>query len=248
LNLTSASVHLKADGNATTTNVNALSVTASGTTITIDSVANVTGTQTNHLISYTGVDPYAGLSLAPLPAGYTGNLLDNSGSIDLRVSVSTPPPPVIVTPPAGRAVALGSSVTLSVTASTSTGVTNYQWQINGTNINTATSRTYAINNFQATNAGTYRVIVSDGITSTNSSGAVLTLAVSPVITNNGISGTTLTLRFPSEIGPTYIVQTTQSLSTPNWTTATTYTGDGAVKTFTTNVTGSSQLFIRILLQ
>ena len=93
LNLTSASVHLKADGNVTATNVNALSVTASGTTITIDSVANVAGPHTIHLISYTGTDPYSGLSLAPLPTGYAGNLVDNSGVIDLNVTVSAPPPP-----------------------------------------------------------------------------------------------------------------------------------------------------------
>jgi hypothetical protein len=95
LNLAGALVHLKVDGNVTTAGVNASAVSASGTTITIDSVANVTVSQTNHLISYTGSDPYAGVSLAPLPSGYTGTLLDNSGSIDLRVAAFVPPPPTI---------------------------------------------------------------------------------------------------------------------------------------------------------
>jgi hypothetical protein len=94
LNLISASLRLKADGNATATNIVATTITTSGTTtITIDSVINVAGPTTNHLIGYTGTTPYAGLSLAPLPGGYTGSLVDNGGSIDLIVTVSAPPPP-----------------------------------------------------------------------------------------------------------------------------------------------------------
>ena len=77
---------------ATTAIVNATAASASGTTITIDSVANVAGPHTIHLIGYAGSDPFAGLSLAPLPAGYTGNLVDNSGVVDLHVTVSAVPP------------------------------------------------------------------------------------------------------------------------------------------------------------
>lgn len=100
LNLTGASLHLKVDGNNTTTaNIYATAVTASGTSvITIDSVTNVTGPKTVHLISYTGSSPFGGLSLAALPGGYTGSLVNNSGSVDLNVNVSvTPPPPTIRT-------------------------------------------------------------------------------------------------------------------------------------------------------
>ena len=94
LSLTGGSLHLNVDGNASTAIVNAVNVSASGTTIWIDSVANVAGTNTIHLISYTGAnDPYAGLSLAPLPDDYEGLLVDNSGSIDLTVMVVPWPPP-----------------------------------------------------------------------------------------------------------------------------------------------------------
>ena len=96
LNLTGASLHLSVDGNAITAIVNAAAVTAASTTITIDSVANVAGPHTIHLIGYSGSDPFAGLSLAPLPAGYAGNLVDTGGVIDLHVTVSAvPPPPTI---------------------------------------------------------------------------------------------------------------------------------------------------------
>jgi hypothetical protein len=111
LNLTSASLHLDADAKAATAIVNAIAVSASGTTITIDSVTNFTGPQTIHLISYTGANPYAGLSLAPLPAGYSGTLLNGSGSIDLSLSPSAPPP----SPSMGQITVNGTQMVLSGT-------------------------------------------------------------------------------------------------------------------------------------
>jgi hypothetical protein len=94
LNLASASIHLNANGNATGTNIVATTVTASGTTtIRIDSVANITGPTIIHLLAYTGSDPFANLQLGPLPSGYTGNLVDNPGTVDLSVTVSAAPPP-----------------------------------------------------------------------------------------------------------------------------------------------------------
>jgi hypothetical protein len=95
LNLTGASLHLKVDANAPAATVCAAAVSATGTTIVIDSVANVTGTTTIHLISYSGSDPYTGLALAPLPPGYSGSLVDNAGSIDLTVNVAPTTPPTI---------------------------------------------------------------------------------------------------------------------------------------------------------
>lgn len=93
LNLTNASLRFRADGNATATNIVATTVTTSGTTvITIDSVTNVVGLTTNRLLGYTGTSPFAALSLAPLPGGYTGSLLDSGGTIDLIVNVSALPP------------------------------------------------------------------------------------------------------------------------------------------------------------
>jgi hypothetical protein len=96
LNLTGAALHLKADGNATATNIVAAAVGTSGiTTITIDSVTNVTGAKTIHLLGYTGTDPFTSLALATLPSGYSGTLADNAGSIDLNVTVAVSVPPTI---------------------------------------------------------------------------------------------------------------------------------------------------------
>jgi hypothetical protein len=95
LNLKSALLHLNVNGNAPAANVYAAAVSANVSTIKIDSVVNVTGSTNIHLISYTGTDPYAGLSLATLPSGFTGNLVDNAGSIDLNINVAPTTPPTI---------------------------------------------------------------------------------------------------------------------------------------------------------
>ena len=155
LNLASASLHLKVDGNFTGTNINATSVGVSGTTtITIDSVVNVTGSQTNHLISYAGASPYAGLSLAPLPAGYAGNLVDTGGSIDLVTAVSALPPP-----PSIRSIVInasqvilggtnnnGAGGTYSVLSSTNLALSLTNWSLVNSGVFDANG------NFSSTNA------------------------------------------------------------------------------------------------
>jgi hypothetical protein len=98
LNLVGANVHFNADAAIPGATVNGAAVTASGTTITIDSVSHVITSPTNiHLIAYTGSDPFSGLTLAPMPSGYSGALVDNAGSIDLTITVSALPPPPKVT-------------------------------------------------------------------------------------------------------------------------------------------------------
>ncbi|MBW8863957.1 MAG: hypothetical protein JF609_03355 [Verrucomicrobia bacterium] len=112
LNLTSAALRLKVDGTLTSTNIAATTITTSGTsTITIYSVSNVVSSMTNHLISYTGGTPFAGLSLAPLPSGYSGSLVDNGGSIDLVVNVAVSKPPTIrnITISGGGQVIIGGT-------------------------------------------------------------------------------------------------------------------------------------------
>jgi autotransporter-associated beta strand protein len=186
--------------------------------------------------------------------GGTGVTWANNLAVDGSIVVAPSAPPTIITQPTSRAVAQGSSATLSVTVSTVTGVTNYLWQMNSntitaSNISGATTNSaLTITNFQAGNVGYYRVMINDGNNSTNSNNAQLTLAVSPIIVNSGVSGTTLTLQIPTEIGPTYLVQTNSNLATTNWQTAATISGDGTIKPFTTIITNSPQLFIRVKVQ
>ncbi len=92
LNLNGASLHLTVSAAIPSTNVVATTINTSGsTTITIDAIGGVTSPTTVALISYTGTDPIGALSLAPLPTGYTGNLVDNSGASRIDLTITPPP-------------------------------------------------------------------------------------------------------------------------------------------------------------
>jgi len=79
--------------------------------------------------------------------------------------------------PQSRNVYAGAAVTFSATI-TSSSPLSYQWQRNGTDIPGATSSTYTIDPAQAGDAADYRVIVSNGTTTTPSNAATLTVQAS----------------------------------------------------------------------
>jgi hypothetical protein len=91
LSLASSSLHLGLNGASILTNVVVSSLTASGTnSLVIDSLANVTGVTTFPLISYSALSGSvaANFTLATLPSGYSGALVDNSSQqrIDLNLA------------------------------------------------------------------------------------------------------------------------------------------------------------------
>ncbi|MGD0743650.1 MAG: immunoglobulin domain-containing protein [Verrucomicrobiota bacterium] len=102
-------------------------------------------------------------------------------------------PPTITLQPTNQAVTVTSNVTFAVTA-TGTVPLSYQWQFktndladwvnlsNGGKISGATSTNLTITNAQATNGGSYSVIVTNAGGAVTSSVVVLTVAISPVIT------------------------------------------------------------------
>ena len=79
-----------------------------------------------------------------------------SGVATLTVLV----PPTIVTQPVSRAVALGTTVSLSVAAN-GTAPLSYQWRKNGGAIGGAAGATLTLTNVQLTDAGSYQAIVSN---------------------------------------------------------------------------------------
>jgi autotransporter-associated beta strand protein len=79
---------LVVDGTATTPTVYGTTVSAAGGTILVESVTNLAILKSIPLISYNVAngDPYAGLTLGPLPTGYVGSLVDDSaGTISLSI-------------------------------------------------------------------------------------------------------------------------------------------------------------------
>ena len=86
-----------------------------------------------------------------------------------------PAPPVITTQPESQTVVPGATVAFSVTA-TGYPPPTYQWQFQGTNLAEATNATLTLANVAASQAGDYRVVVSNLVDMTNSQVATLTVA------------------------------------------------------------------------
>ncbi|HEX7861772.1 MAG TPA: immunoglobulin domain-containing protein [Verrucomicrobiae bacterium] len=102
-------------------------------------------------------------------------------------------PPSIVTQPLSAAVGQGRQLSLSVTA-TGTALT-YQWLKNDVAIPAAVNATFTIASFTATDAGSYRVRVSNSFGSVLSEAAIISISVPPSVlevpasTNVAVGGT-----------------------------------------------------------
>ena len=140
----------KKDGNAITGNVS-----ASTSTLTLTNV------QHSDAGSYTAVVSNAGGSAT-------------SSAVTLKVSdTPVPPPPTILTAPFNESVTAGQDTTLFVAASGDSPV--YQWFKNGQPIAGATNLAMKITGAQASDAGSYAVVVANSSGSVQSKAATLTV-------------------------------------------------------------------------
>jgi hypothetical protein len=206
-----------------------------------------TGTSSNKLY-------FAPLAYANFSTNYLVVVSDGTLTATSSVVSVTPPPPSIVASPTSKAVPYGLSGSLTVTPAIYSGHTNYQWLFNdanvtGANYGGATAKTLTVGSMQASNVGPYKVVVNDGFTalSLTSSVANLTIAVNPHITET-VSGSTLTLSFPTEIGPSYVVEAKGALTNGAWTTLSTYAGTGSPISYVTNTVNPPQRFLRVRMQ
>jgi hypothetical protein len=151
------------------------------------------------------------------------------------------PPTITVQPaPASQTVAVGSSVSYSVTATfpPNSGTPTYRWRHDGVIIASATGATLNIASAQLSDAGTYTVEVGNDGGSVVSNPVTLTVSDSlPTFTAgsaryNAAAGTfSASLRTAN--GVTYIVEYKDNLNTVPWTTLPPpIVGDGTVKSFT----------------
>ena len=104
------------------------------------------------------------------------NALGTATSAGATLTVSNSAP-VILAQPTSQAVPLGANASFSVAATGSLPLLGYQWQFNGTTIAGATLATLNLPNAAATNAGNYRVAVSNAFGTTFS--AIVTLNLGP---------------------------------------------------------------------
>ncbi|HXJ72523.1 MAG TPA: immunoglobulin domain-containing protein, partial [Candidatus Dormibacteraeota bacterium] len=105
----------------------------------------------------------------------------NYAGADFAATYSVLAAPAITSQPVGQTVNPGANVTFTVGASGSAPM-YYQWRFNGVNIAAATGSSYTKNNVQATNAGSYSVVVSNVLGNATSGNAVLTVNTPPAIT------------------------------------------------------------------
>ena len=89
----------------------------------------------------------------------------------------TPPPAITAQPTAAQSVAIGGSVTFTITV-TGTGVT-YQWYFNGIAISGAVNFSFTLGSVTAVNAGSYTVTVTNAGGTLTSSPSVLTVTAAP---------------------------------------------------------------------
>ena len=140
-------------------------------------------------VGYGTADAFEGAAAALSPPTTTNSIVrknggstdSNSNSVDFVV-ISPPTPrnssnsngvtPAISGQPQSTNIIAGSNATFSVTAS-GTPAVSYQWQLATTNLPNATNATLTLTNVNPGQAGTYRVVVSNSISSIASSNAVL---------------------------------------------------------------------------
>ena len=158
--------------------------------------------------------------------------------------------PIIVADPQSQTNSAGQSVTFTVVAGGSAPF-GYQWYFNtNTLLINATNDFLTLVNVQATNGGTYSVVVTNTAGSAASAYALLTVSsvapsqpqLSGLVYNDG----TFSLTISGDAGPDYIVQASTNLT--DWTSV--FTNHSPTPPFVWTDTGASnfsQQFYRILL-
>jgi hypothetical protein len=163
------------------------------------SITNLAGTTAVFMLTVAGTSPFTYqwrfngaslsgangpvLSLTNVQVGdagpYTVVVSNSAGSVTSQVATLTVlAPPFITAQPQSQSILERSGTVFSVTA-TGTAPLSYQWQFNGGNIGGATGSALVLTNVLVSQAGNYRVVVTNVAGSVTSVVAILT--VSPVL-------------------------------------------------------------------
>ncbi|MBL9170064.1 MAG: lamin tail domain-containing protein [Verrucomicrobiales bacterium] len=107
--------------------------------------------------------------------GSGGSVVSSNVSLTLLI------PATITTQPRNAFGILGSNVTFTIVAISSTPL-SYQWQFNGQNIANATTASLTVRSLTYQSEGRYSCIVTDGVGPVESQSATLTIVSKPVLT------------------------------------------------------------------
>lgn len=150
-------------------------------------------------------------ALAPADAGdYVVLVANSAGSATSAVAtVAVLVPPAITVQPQSQSVAPNQAVTLSVTA-TGTSPLSYQWTFNGAPLPMSNDALLNLQNVQLSDAGEYRVIISNAAGSITSDPAMLAVSVVPVLTPLYLSSARMTstgfsFELSATAGLTYVI-------------------------------------------
>ena len=143
------------------------------------------------LVSEDTTAPYTvNLQVESAPSGglrVTARAIDNLGGeadsapVDLKFEAVTPTPVVITAQPQSQTVLEGGAVTFTVAASGGRGPLTFRWQRNGVDLGIG-APTLQLADVVLGAAGSYRVVVSDGVDAVTSTAATLT------VTPKGVPG------------------------------------------------------------
>jgi hypothetical protein len=152
-------------------------------------------------------------------------------------------PPAILTQPTNSTILAGGTADF-VASATGSGPLIYQWSFNGTVLAGARTNELRLTNVQASQAGSYVLLVTNLSGSATSAAAQLKVLVAPsasapVLTSSGVS-----ISVETVLGLNYLLEYKNELQDPGWTAATTWlpgTG-GIVVLQDTNSTSSSRFY------
>ena len=159
----------------------------------------------------TGAGPYT-LTLETLASGVVAQTSSYAGTAAAGVSSANTLmfviPPQVTGQPTNQLIFEGGEAAFSVAAS-GPGALYYQWQYDGTNIVGATNTVLVVANVQATNAGYYKVIVSNAGGAIPSAPATLT-----VLGTGGASLATIPKQTVDELTPLSVTATATDSNVP----------------------------------
>ena len=155
-------------------------------------------------------------------------------------------PPGITQQPQSLTVRAGTNVTFSVTA-TGTAL-SYQWRKGAAAIPGATASSFTINGVQATDAGSYTVLVSNVLSTATSTAAVLKVIVPPQGLTISVAGSTASISFQSLGGLNYALEYKNRLSDATWTSLAPVPGNGGTLTLTDTSASVATRFYRVRVE
>jgi hypothetical protein len=179
---------------------------------------------------------------------YVVGITNTYGAVTSAVATLTVlQPPVITTQPQSQAAIVGGSVNFTAAVSGRAPL-GYQWRTNGAALPGQTNATLSLLNVQPQDFTDYSVLVTNTDGSVVSDVARLTFAVAPSISLPCFQSGDFLLTFPTEPGPTYVVEYKDTLDDPTWQTGPSFAGTGQPITVTNSAPTAVTRFYRIHLQ